>query len=105
MTSTGTAGKGIGNQSPQYKSIQKHYASLVGLLKINSGTRSNLTDQLTTKGWLVPGSSATPNNFIDLALERIKYNATEYDDFITMLQESGGAEHVVDDLLGSAAYI
>ena len=93
---------GKGTHSLQYKSIQKHYASLTGLLKINAGTKSNLTDQLIAKGWLVPGSSATPNNLIDVVMERIKHSATFYDDFIVMLQQCGGAEHIVDDLLGAA---
>ena len=91
-----------GTQSWQYKCFQNHYASLTGLLNNNAGTKRNLTDPLTAKGWLVPGSSATPNDLINLVLERIKYNATECYDFIAMLQQSGGAKHIVDDLLGAA---
>ena len=95
------AGEGV--LSPQYKSVHKKYASLTGLLSANEGTRENLTDQLTFKHWLAPGSSSqSSQTLINLALERIKYKATEYDDFITMLQQSGGANLIVDDLLGAA---
>ena len=100
MTPPGIESKG--NQSLQYKSIQKHYAKLTGLLRINEATKSNLTDQLIAKGWLGPGSSATPNNLIDVVMEMIKHSATFYDDFIAVLQQCIGAQHIVDDLLGAA---
>ena len=94
-----------GNQSLQYKCVQMHYASLTGLLNTSAGTKSNLTDQLTAKGWLVPGSSESPKDLINLVLERIKYNPTQCYDFIAMLHQSGGAQHIVDTLtLGAESH-
>ena len=98
------AATGQGKLTPQYICVQKNFAKLKGLLQVNAGTKSNLSDQLTAKGWLVPGAPDEPKDLVNVVLERIESNATAYNDFIAMLQECGGAGHIVTALLGAMHY-
>ena len=89
-----------GKLTPQYKTIRQHYASLTGRLKSNAGTRSNLIDELSGRGWFLQGASESPRDLINLVLEKIERKATNYDQFIDMLEQAGGAEDIVEILLG-----
>ena len=89
-----------GKLSPQYKAIQQNIPSLTGRLKSNEGTRSNLIDKLSGMDWFLQGASETPRDLINLVLEKIERKATNYDQFIDMLEQAGGAEDIVEILLG-----
>ena len=90
-----------GKLTPQYKTIRQHYASLTGRLKSNAGTRSNLIDELSGRGWFLQGASESPRDLINLVLEKIERKATNYNQFIDMLEQAGGAEDIVEILLGN----
>ena len=95
------AATGQGKLTPQYKCVQQNYAKLTELLQTIPGIRTNLTAQLTAEGWFVPGSPNGPTDLVNLVLTTIQHNAAEYDNFIAMLQQCGGAEHIVTALLGA----
>ena len=55
--------------------------------------------------WIALGATATANELVELALDRIKNQITDYDVFIRMLKSMPGMEPIADQMIGTHSYI
>ena len=91
--------KGI--NCPQYEHVLKKYDRLTRHLHTNKEDRKTLFGKFVVKRWHSPGDCASENDLINIALNRIKDNPTEYEVFIEMLKQITGMANIVMDLKGA----
>ena len=65
-----------------------------------SGPDQHLLNQFKIRGWLGDEVDASPDELTDVALDRIKSNPSDYDNFIGMLGEDTQVMFIVDQMTG-----
>ena len=90
------ASKGI--NTPQYKCVNGKFQDLTRYLR-NQGSRMNFIGELTGRSWFTEGDTEDAMALSNLVKRKIQDRAANYDDFIEMLEQSGGADDLVADLI------
>ena len=90
-----------GINTPQYKSVQENYATLTEFLRINKQAKQTLFDEFVAKNWTGPGDCPSEGALVNIAMERIKLKSTEYDVFLSILEQIPGTDEILEKLKGS----
>ena len=93
------ADKGI--HTPQYMSVQRNYARLIGHLQINKEDKKSLFNKFVSEGWHIPADCPSENDLINIALKKIEDNPSQYGVFIDMLEQISGTKDIVEDIKGT----
>ena len=64
-----------------------------------------LLQKFKMEKWIALGASATANELVLLALDRIKNQVTDYAVFIRMLKSMPGVKPIADQMIGTYSYI
>ena len=64
-----------------------------------------LLQKFKMEKWIALGATATANELVLLALDRIKNQVTDYDVFIRMLKSMPGVEPIALQMIGTHCYI
>ena len=64
-----------------------------------------LLQKFKMEKWIALGATATANELVELALDRIKNQVTDYDVFIRMLKSMPGVEPIAVQMIGTHCYI
>ena len=64
-----------------------------------------LLQKFKMEKWIALGAKATANELVELALDRIKNQVTDYDVFIRMLKSMPGVEPIAHQMIGTHCYI
>ena len=83
-----------GINSVQYKAVQSHYAALADCLDSNPGAKQGLQRSIIAKGWIGPAASYSSDQLIGVAMDKIKNEASVFDDFISLLKSTIGLKDI-----------
>ena len=92
------ASKGI--NSSEYECVQRNYAVLTERLRTNKQAKKELFDEFVSKKWHGPGDCPSENDLVNIALNKIKQDPSEYKVFIAMLEQVSGIRDIVENLKG-----
>ena len=90
---------GIGEASSQYNVVLKQLQALTERLQL-SKEEETLLQKFKMEKWIAGGATATANELVLLALDRIKNQVTDYDVFIRMLKSMPGVKSIADQMTG-----
>ena len=85
--------------SPQYDVVLKKLEALTERLQ-RAKEVETLLQKFKTEEWIALGVTATANELVLLALDRIKTQVTDYDVFIRMLKSMPGVKPIADQMTG-----
>ena len=95
-----------GINTPQYKRVRKNYATLTGFLQNHQQVKQNLFNEFVAKNWTLPGDCPSEGGvLINIAMERIKTKPTEYDIFLSILEQIPGTDNILEILKGAACML
>ena len=85
--------------SPQYNVVLKKLEVLTERLQ-RAKEVETLLQKFKMEKWIADGATATANELVLLALDRIKNQVTDYDVFIKMLRSMPGVKSIADQMTG-----
>ena len=85
--------------SPQYNMVLKNLKVLTERLQRAKEVKT-LLQEFKMEKWIADGATATANELVLLALDRIKNQVTDYDVFIRMLRSMPGVKSLADQMTG-----
>ena len=83
--------------TPQYNVVLENLESLTERLQ-HAKEVETLLQKFIMQKWIANKSTATANELVLLALNRIKNQVTDYDVFITMLKDMPGVKSIADQI-------
>ena len=86
--------------SPQYNVVLKKLQVLTECLQ-HTKVEETLLQKFKMQRWIAVGATATANELVELALNRIKNQVADYDVFIGMLKSMPGVESIADQMIGT----
>ena len=89
--------------SPQYDVVLKKLEELTERLQFAKEV-GTLLQKFKTREWIALGATATANELVLLALDRIKNQVTDYDVFIRMLNSMPGVKPIADQMTGMCVH-
>ena len=78
-----------------YDLICSHLVDITNLLK-TTGAREDLTQHFVQKRWLGTSQNPSENELVQLALQRIKIDPSQYDIFLAMLRAIQGLDLILN---------
>ena len=85
--------------NPQYDVVLEKLEELTECLQFTKEVET-LLQKFKTQKWIALGTTATANELVLLALNRIKRQVTDYDVFIRMLKSMPGVKPISDQMMG-----
>ena len=81
-----------------YVSVKSHLVDITNLLKTTKGACEALTQHYIQNGWLDHTQTPTENEMVQQALQRMKLDSSQYDEFLKMLCAIKGLDLIIKDL-------
>ena len=85
--------------SRQYKAVLKKLQALTERLE-QAKEVDTLLQKFKIEEWMASGATATANELVLLALDRIKNKVTDYDVFVGMLDSMPGVRSIAEQMIG-----
>ena len=92
-----------GATTAQYNVVLKNLGVLTERLQ-HAKQIKTLLSKFKMEKWIASGAKARANELVELALNRIKTQVTDYDMFITMLKSMPGVKSIADQMTGIFMY-
>ena len=92
-----------GTETEEYKNVNQNMEKIIKAINTNPGALGALTRQFMTHKWLdaqLDSKNITTMMLIQLALNRIENDASQYNQFIKMLNNITGLDHILSSLYG-----
>ena len=87
--------------SPQYNAVLKKLQVLTEYLQ-HTKVEETLLQKFKMQRWIAVGATATANELVELALNRIKNQVADYYVFIKSLP---GVESIADEMIGTHSHV
>lgn len=83
-----------------YDRVLSKLSDITETLKLNSDAKDKLTSLYQKHKWLNIAAKPAEDDLVKLALDRIKQDPSQFDAFISMLQDTEGMDLIVETLTG-----
>ena len=83
-----------GTNTDEYKKVQTNLNSIVESLESNKAARNSLHRAFKEKSWIKATDQSSPDKWILVVLDRIRVNVGEYYEFMEMLGNIVGLDHI-----------
>ena len=81
-----------GEKSVEYRKVQANLVSITKTLKANKGAAETLHQTLKQERWVGLDDKSSPSELMDIVLDSIRRNVTEYSKFMTILDNITGLD-------------
>ena len=95
-THTTSAGK----NTAEYKTVRTHLETIAEALKLQTDAFCQLTQKVKANNWLSLSSKCSEEKLVFLIISRIELNASQFEEFTSMLCDIEGMDLVVNILKG-----
>lgn len=87
-----------GRDTAEFQKMMNNTERLIKALQVNSGAYDSLCIKCEEKRWCPPSSDRSEKKLVDLVIERIRQDASQFYLFISMLEDVIGLDQIVSSL-------
>ena len=91
---------GSGKNTLEYQRVRKNLSSITEALQLNSFASQNVRQKFKEKEWLKVAANPAEEELVTLVLGRIEQDASQYGEFIAILNDVAGMDLIVNTLTG-----
>ena len=89
-----------GKNTPEYQRVMNNLSSITEALQLNPHASQSVRQKFKEKGWLSIAANSTEQELVALVLGRIELDASQYGEFIAILNDVPGMDLIVKKLYG-----
>ena len=89
-----------GRDTREYQSVLAGFDTITDHLRVNRASQRSLTIAYKQKSWIQLGEEPGPDRLVEITLNRIERDVSEYYVFMTMLDDIVGMDLVVKEIEG-----
>ena len=92
-----------GKETREYRNILEHMGTICEHLRVNSRAKELLTIKYEERGWIDISESPDERTLVQIVLNRISNDVSQYHIFIKMLKAIKGMDIIVNKIEGMVA--
>ena len=86
----------IGRGTPQYIATLESMEDIIRSIKATPSAHRTLCTKYKAKGWIDILAKSSEEELVELAVEKIRQNSSNFSTFVGMLQDTPGLEDIAD---------
>ena len=89
----------LSEKSPEFDAVKNTYVTITSTLRSIPDTKKNLLAIFKQNGWIAIGTDCSEEKLVECALKKIELDPRNFNDFVTMLQNTVGMQDVAKKIL------